>query len=225
MKASLIILFSLLFPGLLFSQYSNELESYSDTLSYAFGVETAKQMKDGAQVNIDELDVNAFMKGFESTYTADKLLLGEKQIKDILTSYFKIKAENIKRLGSAESESFLQENKLRPEVITTASGLQYEILQHGDGIIPGPDSKVIVHYTGYKLDGTKFDSSYDRGEPATFGVKQVIKGWTEALQMMKVGDKWKLYVPSNLAYGEKGAGGVIEPFATLIFEVELLGIE
>ena len=119
---------------------------------------------------------------------------------------------------------FLEENKVKEGVTTTESGLQYEIIIVGEGTIPTADSKVRVHYHGTLLDGTVFDSSVDRGEPATFGVNQVIKGWTEALQLMPVGSKWKLVIPSALAYGDRGAGGDIGPNSTLIFEVELLEI-
>jgi len=122
-------------------------------------------------------------------------------------------------------KEFLDENGKRDGVVTTASGLQYEVLTEGNGVQPGPDDVVTVHYTGKLIDGTVFDSSVERGEPATFGVMQVIPGWVEALQMMKAGSKWRLYIPADLAYGPNGAGGVIGPNATLIFDVELLGVE
>ncbi len=125
----------------------------------------------------------------------------------------------------SEGEKFLAENGQRIGIVTLPDGLQYEVIEQGDGPIPTESDRVIVHYTGRLLDGTVFDSSVDRGEPATFGVTQVIKGWTEALQLMPVGSKWKLYIPYELGYGERGAGQMIKPYSTLIFEVELLGIE
>jgi FKBP-type peptidyl-prolyl cis-trans isomerase FklB len=127
--------------------------------------------------------------------------------------------------NKAAGEKFLAENAKRPEVVTTASGLQYEILVAGKGAVPTTADKVKVHYHGTLTDGTVFDSSVDRGEPISFDVTGVIPGWTEALQLMPVGSKWKLYLPQQLAYGERGSGGTIKPYSALVFEVELLGIE
>jgi len=131
-----------------------------------------------------------------------------------------------KKAGPAieEGRKFLAENGKKPGVITTASGLQYEVLTAGTGETPKLTDKVTTHYKGTLINGKQFDSSYDRGEPATFPVSGVIKGWTEALQLMKVGDKWKLYIPYDLAYGERGAGRDIPPYSTLIFEIELLKV-
>lgn len=125
----------------------------------------------------------------------------------------------------AENEKFLADNKTKEGVKTTASGLQYKVIKEGKGEIPTETSRVKVHYKGTLIDGTEFDSSYKRNEPATFGVNQVIKGWTEALKLMPVGSKWELYIPQELAYGDRQTGGQIKPFSTLIFEVELLDIE
>ena len=139
----------------------------------------------------------------------------------------KIKNGNLEQQYGANKEAgikFLAENKTKEGVVTTASGLQYKIITKGTGEIPTADSKVKVHYKGTLLDGTEFDNSYKRNEPATFGAGQVIKGWTEALTLMPVGSKWELYIPYELAYGSRDAGP-IKPFSTLVFEVELLGIE
>ncbi|MBQ9072956.1 MAG: FKBP-type peptidyl-prolyl cis-trans isomerase, partial [Muribaculaceae bacterium] len=127
-------------------------------------------------------------------------------------------------MNAAAGKAFLDENAKREEIIVTNSGLQYEILKEGNGAQPTAADSVTVHYTGKCLDGTVFDSSVERGTPATFGVTQVIAGWVEALQLMKEGDKWRLYIPSDLAYGLNGAGGVIGPNATLIFDVELIKV-
>ena len=124
-----------------------------------------------------------------------------------------------------EGKTFLENNGKRPEVVTLESGLQYEIIKEGNGPVPNANNTVKVHYHGTLIDGTVFDSSVRRGEPAAFGVTQVISGWVEALQLMPVGSKWKLFIPSDLAYGAQGAGQHIGPHTTLVFEVELLGIE
>ena len=125
----------------------------------------------------------------------------------------------------AQGEAFLAENAQREGVVTLPSGLQYEVLEEGDGATPRRRSTVVVHYSGTLIDGTPFDSSYSRGEPARFPVNRVIPGWTEALQLMQVGDKWRLFIPADLAYGDRGAGPVIGPGSTLIFEVELLEVQ
>jgi len=132
------------------------------------------------------------------------------------------KLKSMFQATTEEQEKFLQDNAKKEDVVTLPSGLQYLILKNGDGKKPGPTTMVTVHYEGSLVNGKIFDSSYKRGKPATFGVHQVIAGWTEALQLMPVGSKWKLFIPSSLGYGARGAGGSIPPHATLIFEVELL---
>jgi FKBP-type peptidyl-prolyl cis-trans isomerase FklB len=142
----------------------------------------------------------------------------------VLQDYFgKLAAEKSAQAGEAGLE-YLTKNGAKEGVITTESGLQYEVMTEGSGAKPNADDQVTVHYHGMLTDGTVFDSSVDRGEPAQFGVTQVIPGWIEALQLMSIGDKWKLTIPSALAYGDKGAGGLIGPGETLVFEVELIGI-
>jgi FKBP-type peptidyl-prolyl cis-trans isomerase len=136
-----------------------------------------------------------------------------------------IKQNEVSEKNTQEGAQFLKENKEAKGVTTTSSGLQYIVEKEGDGAIPTANDKVKVHYSGTLLDGTEFDSSVKRGQPAVFGVTQVIKGWTEVLQLMKVGAKYKVFIPADLAYGPQGSGQVIGPNAVLIFEVELLGIE
>lgn len=155
----------------------------------------------------------------------------ENEVKEVMTAFQKglaaKQAEKMKVIGeknSKEGETFLAENKKKEGVKTTASGLQYKVITPGKGPMPKDTDTVSVNYRGTLIDGTEFDSSYKRGEAVSFPVNGVIKGWTEALQMMKVGSKWQLFIPSNLAYGDRGAGGQIGPNATLIFEVELLSI-
>ena len=168
------------------------------------------------------------MPQFQATAT----ILTEEQVRTIITDlqnqmrtkYLTQQAEQGKK-NKSEGEAFLAENKSKEGVITLASGLQYRILNAGNGQKPTADDTVICHYQGTLINGTEFDNSYKRNQPATFAVKGVIKGWTEALQLMPVGSKWQLFVPSNLAYGENGASNVIGPNATLIFELELLSIK
>ena len=133
-------------------------------------------------------------------------------------------AAQIAQANRAEGEAFLKKNAERDGVVTLPSGLQYEVLAEGDGASPGRRSTVVVHYSGTLIDGTPFDSSIERGRPAEFPVNRVIAGWTEALQLMQVGDKWRLFIPADLAYEDKGVGPVIAPGSTLIFEVELLEV-
>jgi FKBP-type peptidyl-prolyl cis-trans isomerase len=160
---------------------------------------------------------SAASKGEEGVMTTE-------EADQIIRRYFEAAGEKEGQLNLEAGNAFLEENKGREGVKTTASGLQYEVITEGTGPIPSAEDRVRVHYHGTLIDGTVFDSSVERGEPAVFGVGQVIPGWTEALQLMPVGSKWKIYVPSELAYGERGAGADIGPNTTLIFEVELLEI-
>jgi FKBP-type peptidyl-prolyl cis-trans isomerase FklB len=203
------------------------LETELDSVSYAVGLNMAKQMQNG----FEEVDEAMFVQGFESGSDTINQLIREKDIQDILNTYFQKKQqakmrENVKKaeMNKKLGEDFLAENKTKDGVKTTDSGLQYIVLKEGKGKKPTKDDKVKVHYHGTVIDGTVFDSSVDRGEPSTFGVSQVIKGWTEGLQLMKEGAKYKFFIPSELAYGPQDRGQVIKGNSTLIFEVELLEV-
>ena len=196
-------------------------ETEMEKVSYSLGVNVATGVK--AQ-GLDTIDASAVAKAFKDVFEGNDLDISEEESMEVLQAYFGKLQAAAQEKASEAGATYLAENAAKEGVITTASGLQYEVLTEGDGVKPTTADQVTVHYHGMLTDGTVFDSSVDRGEPAKFGVTQVIKGWTEALQLMSVGDKWKLTIPSNLAYGDKGAGGMIGPNATLVFEVELLGI-
>lgn len=195
-----------------------------DSVSYLIGFDNGKSFNDNISSFPGGLNVDAFAEGFISGMYGDSTKVSVDDIRAFVNAYFmeaqKKEGEKVKEVGAA----FLAENAKKDGVTTTASGLQYEVLTEGTGAKPTATDKVKVHYHGTLLDGTVFDSSVDRGTPAEFGVSQVIPGWTEALQLMSVGSKYKVYIPSDLAYGEKGAGQTIKPNSTLIFEVELLDI-
>tara|TARA_B100000214_G_scaffold359780_1_gene321543 strand:- start:1208 stop:1879 length:672 start_codon:yes stop_codon:yes gene_type:complete len=196
-------------------------ETEMEKVSYSLGVNMASSIK---SQGMESIDANSVKKAFTDVFEGNELDISEEESMKVLQDYFgKLQAEKSAKANEAGA-TYLAENGKKEEVITTASGLQYEVLNSGSGPKPTTTDKVTVHYHGTLIDGTVFDSSVDRGEPATFGVNQVIKGWTEALQLMSVGDKWKLTIPAELAYGDQGAGGVISPGSTLIFEVELLNI-
>lgn len=199
-----------------------------DKLSYALGLSMGNNFRASG---IQELNVQDFADGVSAVFygAQPKMTYDEAkaEIQRFFTDLQAKQEEASKKMAEANAKSgeeFLLENGKRVEVQTTASGLQYEVIKEGEGESPKATDQVMVHYEGKLIDGTVFDSSVDRGEPATFGVTQVIPGWVEALQLMKVGAKWRLYIPSALAYGPQGAGGVIGPNQTLIFDVELLQI-
>ena len=205
-----------------------KLSSTQDSVSYSIGVFMAQNLK---QQGITDLSDALLMRGLEDALKDKTLLLSQDQCGQVMNSFMqkqmavrnaegmKASAEN-KKAGSA----FLAENKAKTGVVTTTSGLQYTVEKEGTGPKPTATDRVRVHYTGRLLDGKVFDSSVERGQPAEFGVNEVIKGWTEALQLMPVGSKWKLYIPSELAYGDRGAGADIKPGSTLVFDVELLDL-
>ncbi len=195
-----------------------------DKTSYAVGLSFGQHL---AQSKIKGLDYQSFAKGVEAMCEGKQPEIDLKEAQELLNKFFtKLEEEAKAQFAQVreEGEKFLAENAKRANVVTLPSGLQYEIITETIGQKPVATDKVKVHYHGTLIDGTVFDSSVRRGEPATFGVTQVIQGWVEALQLMPVGSKWKLYIPYNLAYGENGAGQMIAPYSTLIFEVELLEI-
>ncbi len=226
-----IIAVSLFFGSASFSQdaikpttaVKNEIDSVSYLLGVAIATNITNDLKEG--------NIELILKGM-----GDKLKGNTELIVDptnqLLNSYFQKKQQEKKQqegqlgeLAKAEGEKFLQENKKNKKVKVTPSGLQYEILKEGKGDKPSETSQVKVHYHGTTIDGKVFDSSVDRGEPIVFGLNQVIKGWTEGVQLMPIGSKFKFYIPQELAYGENSPSPAIKPYSTLIFEVELLGIE
>ena len=207
----------------------NQENNQLDRLSYALGMSMGNNFKSSG---IEKIVSSDFADGVAAVYEGAAPKMSYDEAKAVIQSFFSQLQEKqnaamaeMARVNAEAGKAFLEENAKRSEVKTTASGLQYEVIAEGDGNKPSANNTVKVHYTGSLIDGTVFDSSVQRGEPAVFGVTQVIPGWVEALQMMTVGSKWRLFIPSELAYGANGAGNIIGPNATLIFEVELLGIE
>jgi FKBP-type peptidyl-prolyl cis-trans isomerase FklB len=204
------------------------LKTPKDKASYAIGMNIGRSLhKDAA-----DIDPNIVLRGVKDALAGGKMLLTDDEAKAAIAS---IQADMRKKqeaqmavsgdANKKEGEAFLAANKTKDGVVTLPSGLQYKILKEGTGPKPSANDSVVCNYKGTLLDNTEFDSSYKRGQPATFPVGQVIKGWTEALQLMPVGSKWQVFVPSELGYGPRGAGGAIGPNATLIFEIELLSIQ
>jgi FKBP-type peptidyl-prolyl cis-trans isomerase FklB len=217
-----------LLAGQAFAEEKALLQTAKEKQSYSMGADIGKRLK----AQSIEIDTNAFTQGMKDALSEGKMLMTEEEIRESLTALQKElkekQAEKTKLLGEKnkkEGEAFLAENKKKEGVITLPSGLQYKVIKEGTGKQPSADATVETNYRGTLVDGTEFDSSYKRGQSATFPVNGVIVGWTEALQLMKEGAKWQLFVPANLAYGERGAGNVIGPNATLIFEVELISVK
>ncbi|HCL82828.1 MAG TPA: peptidylprolyl isomerase [Chitinophagaceae bacterium] len=198
------------------------LNNITDSLSYSIGIMVANFYKQQGITQINDTLVN---RAIQDEMKGDKTLLNEQQCNQIVMSYLeKAKAEKA-AVAKKQGLAFLAENKTRPGVVTTASGLQYIVLKEGTGPKPTVTDKVKCDYEGKLIDGTVFDSSIKQGHPIEFAVNGVIRGWTEALQLMPVGSKYRLFIPSELAYGDQQMGPDIKPGSTLIFEVELLGIE
>ena len=193
-----------------------------DKVSYALGMSIANNIMASG---VNGLNVEEFVKAITTYMAGEEPAMTPAEAQQVLNDYFtKLQEEQTAALKS-EGEAFLAQNAKNEGVVTLPSGLQYKVLKSGNGATPKASDSVECHYEGRLISGTVFDSSYQRGETATFGVTQVIAGWVEALQLMKEGDKWQLYIPYNLAYGERGAGAQIPPFATLIFDVELIKVK
>lgn len=200
-----------------------ELKTDKQKLSYALGAYFSQGVK---QQNVD-LDIPTFLQAVEDSLNKAPLQMSESEIETVLNQYKeKLASERNAVAGTNQSagQKFLETNKTREGVVTQPSGLQYKIIKEGSGAKPTSESNVKVHYQGTLIDGKVFDSSYERGEPVSFNLNQVIKGWQEVLPLMSVGSKWQVFIPPELAYGERGAGGAIGPNATLIFEIELIGM-
>ena len=200
---------------------SDNFTTDAEKASYGIGLQMGEQLKSNP---FEGLNLNSVFEGMKDAYAGSAFQV---EIPEIQAAFEKIneeiqaRREEESQVLSAEGISFLEENAKRPEITVTESGLQYEVLATGEGEKPTAESTVRVDYHGTLVNGTVFDSSYERGQPAEFPVGGVIKGWTEALQMMPAGTKWRLYVPHDLAYGERGAGAAIAPYSTLVFDVEL----
>ena len=216
----------LILPVLLISASflnASELKTDKDKLSYIFGV----QVGQGLRAEGVELEMDAFTAGIQDMLAGNESQIGQATAEKLVSAYQEKKQLEIAEISAKkqnESATFLANNAKNDGFVVTASGLQYKIIEKGKGKSPTSEDKVIAHYTGKLLDGTVFDSSHDRGEPATFPVSGVIKGWQEILPMMKEGGKWQIVVPANLAYGDRGVGNLIGPNETLIFDIELVSI-
>ncbi|HTR81902.1 MAG TPA: FKBP-type peptidyl-prolyl cis-trans isomerase [Bacteroidota bacterium] len=227
-QLSLLFLCLVVLPPWLDAQTDSTLKTERDKVSYIIGTDIGKNLKKQGI----EVDPELMFKGFKDGYSDNKLLLSDSAIQECMTSFqqemmakqSEVSAKLAEK-NKADGEAFLAANKKRDSVVTLPSGLQYKILVKGKGKSPKLEDTVTAHYRGMLIDGTEFDNSYKRGEPLTIPVNGVIPGWTEALQHMTVGSKWQLFIPSELAYGERGAGQIIGPNATLIFDVELLSIK
>jgi FKBP-type peptidyl-prolyl cis-trans isomerase FklB len=227
MNKFLAILSIFLLTSVVYAEGNSVLKTEKDRISYSIGMDIGNNFK---KQSLD-IDPDILTKGIKDALSGSKPLMTEQETIETMTNLRKEvmakQAEMMKEAGTqnkVKGDKFLAENKKKDGVITLSSGLQYKIINKGSGDSPKLTDEVSVNYRGTLIDGTEFDSSYRRGKPATFKVNAVISGWTEALQIMKPGSKWQLYIPSSLAYGERGAGRDIGPNAALIFDVELLSV-
>jgi len=219
MRTITVLLFTLFFS---LNGKTQTLSNANDSLSYSLGVLIGKNLQLGGY---DNINMDLFMTALKAAMKNEQTLLSSTKCQEYIevgASKMKMKQYESNRLAG---EQFLTENKKKAGVISLPNGLQYEVLKAGDGPKPKATDEVIVHYHGTLTDGTVFDSSVDRGESISFPLNGVIKGWTEILQLMPVGSKWRVYIPHQLAYGDRSAGPKIQPYSALIFEIELLGIK
>ncbi|QUB52109.1 FKBP-type peptidyl-prolyl cis-trans isomerase [Prevotella nigrescens] len=200
-----------------------------DKLSYALGIGIGTQLRGMGATN---LNIDDFAQAIKDAIAGKKLKVDNKEAQTLVNNFFaeqqarkEAATAEAGRAAKAVGEDFLAENAKKDNIVVLPSGLQYEVIREGNGKKPSATSKVKCHYEGTLIDGTKFDSSYDRGEPATFGLNQVIAGWTEGLQLMTEGAKYRFFIPYNLGYGERGAGASIPPYAALVFDVELIEVQ
>lgn len=228
MKIAAAALSIVLLASAVYAKENIVLKNDKDKVSYVIGLDIGKNFKSQSM----DIDPNILLEGIKDALSGNKPLMTDEEVQNVMTNFRKeMMAKQTERMREAgetnkkEGETFLAGNKKKEGVVTLPSGLQYKIIKDGSGAKPKPTDTVSVNYRGALIDGTEFDSSYKRGEPASFKVTGVIPGWTEALQLMKAGSKWQLFIPSNLAYGERGAGRDITPNASLIFDVELLSIQ
>jgi len=230
MRLKLIVVLGILF---FVSQVSAEeklvLKNQKEKVSYCIGLNIGRKLGDDLKKQSIDIDPNLITKGIQDALVGAKPLLTDQEIQETMLAFQKemmAKWEEVGKKNKADGEAFLAENKKKGGVKTLPDGLEYKVINAGTGKKPKADDTVTVNYRGTLINGTEFDSSYKRGQPATFPVSGgMIKGWSEALQLMQEGAKWELFIPSNLAYGERGMGGIIGPNATLIFEVELVSIK
>ena len=190
-------------------------------ISYALGLGIGQQLKN---MNIEDFSIEDFTRSIQDIMSGNPTAMSSREAQQMLNDYFKKKEKEQAETAIAEGKVFLEQNARKAGVVQTRSGLQYEVLTEGSGRSPKATDTVRCHYEGRLLDGTVFDSSYKRGEPADFGLNQVITGWTEGVQLMKEGAKYRFYIPYLLGYGERGAGASIPPYSTLVFDVELLKV-
>lgn len=193
-----------------------------DKVSYALGLGIARQL---AGMGASEVNVDDFAQALKDIFAGKEPQVTDQEGQQLVNEFFQNKQAEMAAKAKEAGENFLEENGKKEGVVTLPSGLQYQVLREGNGKKPKATDKVECHYEGTLIDGTKFDSSYDRGQTATFGLNQVIAGWTEGLQLMQEGAKYRFFIPYNLAYGENGAGQSIPPYAALIFDVELVAVK